>query len=227
MLNEDELTEIFAFLRRLHAGDIEARLAETFRPSMKMDGVPPEFLDMMADLQATLLVETDRGCAIVAAAYLDAALKDLLAAVLLVGDEAKGLLAFSGGLGTYSARCAAAHCLGHLTMRDYNDLSDIGRVRNHFAHHPTAKWTDAKVAKACASLRNVAPHLAAGEARERYTAAASYLIGKVRGRMERVQRPRVPDGDGLPASWDQDTFDRISGATMARIQAAGGGKDDE
>lgn len=83
----------------------------------------------------TLWNETDRGCALMAAAYLDEELKSLLQAKLV--DDRKSVtkvFAFNGPLGSFSARIDMVFLLGLLPKSAKSDLHRLRSIRNQFAH---------------------------------------------------------------------------------------------
>ncbi|MEO6808839.1 MAG: transcriptional regulator, partial [Isosphaeraceae bacterium] len=84
--------------------------------------------------------ESERGAALIAAAFLDDALLELLRAVLvdepeivtrLVGDETGSN---NAPLSTFATRINLCYCLGLLDPDTQHDLKLIGRIRNKFAH---------------------------------------------------------------------------------------------
>jgi mannitol operon repressor len=82
--------------------------------------------------------ETDRACAILGPAYLDARLGELIQA-FLVDDPApvQDLLSPDrpyAPLGSFAARVLAAYCLGLIDPIQHRDLQAIRRIRNLFAH---------------------------------------------------------------------------------------------
>ncbi len=87
------------------------------------------------ELQQTLSGESDRGCTLMAAAFLDSALGILLRAILLnrpqILDE---LLQGTGPLATFSSRIEIAYVLGLIGPEVRRDLHMIRRIRNEFAH---------------------------------------------------------------------------------------------
>lgn len=79
--------------------------------------------------------ETDRGGAVVAAAFLDYSLAAMFRAYLV--DEKSAidrLLRPSGPLGTFAARTDLAYCLGLIGTEMRGDLDVIRNIRNEFAH---------------------------------------------------------------------------------------------
>jgi DNA-binding MltR family transcriptional regulator len=111
-------------------------------------------LDDVIAVRASLSEETDRGCAMMAAAYLDDQLK-LLLRQIMVEDEAviDELLRASGPLAAFSARINLCFALGLLPPMARRDLHLIRKIRNDFGH--TAKpqtFEDAAISARCKEL---------------------------------------------------------------------------
>lgn len=105
----------------------------------------------MEDLQK----ETDRGVALVGAAFLDDVLAALLRAAMV--DDSKitnKLLEYPGPVSTSAARADLAYCMGLLGPDMYADLKVIREVRNRFGHsHVPASFEDAEIARLCGQLK--------------------------------------------------------------------------
>lgn len=79
--------------------------------------------------------ETDRGCALMAAAYLDYELEELLHKYLLDDPKAtSNMLKNNGPLSTFSSKIEIAYLLGLIGKNTRKDLNLIRKVRNEFAH---------------------------------------------------------------------------------------------
>jgi hypothetical protein len=81
-----------------------------------------------------LLRESDRAAAVLAPAYLDALLEDLLRSFFIEGDSADQLLGLDRPIGTFSSRIDLAHAVGFVTDDTRHDLHLIRKIRNDFAH---------------------------------------------------------------------------------------------
>lgn len=79
--------------------------------------------------------ESDRGAVLVAAAYIDEALEDLILSYF-VNDRrvAERLLTYPGPCSTLASRCDLAYCLGIFGKDVYTDIRTITKIRNNFAH---------------------------------------------------------------------------------------------
>lgn len=80
-----------------------------------------------------LWAESDRACAVLGAAMLDALLEDLFRKRLT--KHADELLSHQGALSTFSGRIMLARALEWISAEVQADLDAIRRVRNDFAHH--------------------------------------------------------------------------------------------
>ena len=83
----------------------------------------------------SLTPETDRGCALMAAAFLDERIMDLIKANL-VSDARLAQKAFdaSGPLGSFSSRIDMAYLMGLIPKNALRDLHLLRKIRNDFAH---------------------------------------------------------------------------------------------
>jgi len=104
-------------------------------------------------LYETFREETDRGAAIVGAAYLEARLAELLAAFLTKeATQAKGDLKWP--LESYRKRVILAHWMGLISDDERHDLEGIGAIRNRFAHKGHAlSFSDPYIVAECGNLR--------------------------------------------------------------------------
>lgn len=108
--------------------------------------------------------ETDRACAILGAAYLDAALESLFRRCLIsLKDE---LLEFPGPLSSFSSRICVAYSLSWIDTALYDDLNVIRGIRNDFAHSfdHELSFNDQSVADRCRNLKSATANLAGFEA---------------------------------------------------------------
>ena len=94
--------------------------------------------DEVMELRTALSEETDRGCALHGASYLENELGLMLSSYFV--DDARihsELLEGTGGLATFSARIAVAFALGLIPPAVRRDLDLIRKIRNDFGHNPT------------------------------------------------------------------------------------------
>ncbi len=84
--------------------------------------------------------QSDRGAAIVGAAWLD---EELIAAIKtkFIEDEkpTKNLFNGTGPLSSFSSKIELAYLLGIVNKNHYSDLHKIRKIRNEFAHEITSK----------------------------------------------------------------------------------------
>ena len=108
----------------------------------------------MTAFRATLDEETDRGCALMAAAFLDTELSSLLKRRFV--DDPRpvaDLLRSSGPLGTFSSRIDLAYLLGLIGARVKRDLHLIRKIRNDFAHvHEPLSFESTNIRNRCSEL---------------------------------------------------------------------------
>ena len=103
--------------------------------------------------------ESDRGAALVGAAWLDEKLMQTLHAFMLKDKTTDELIV--GGmspLGAFSARAKAAFALGLISKHEFHEIDIVRKVRNEFAHrtHGTT-FKDEKIQAFCGNLESNTP----------------------------------------------------------------------
>jgi len=121
--------------------------------------------------------ESDRGCALFAAAYLDKALSDLLYLSLVADKQIdKDLFEGNAPLSSFSSRIKLAFYLGKISKECRKDLDTIRGIRNQFAHHAQIiSVDDQSIADRCRNLQ-FSYHDRAHRPRGHFTAAASRIL---------------------------------------------------
>lgn len=99
--------------------------------------------------------ETPRAAVILACAFLDAQLRELLSKFLIKDKkEVKKLIGSNGPLSTFYSRISAAYCLGLISQMEYEDLNDIREIRNKFAHKMHGySFDEPEIVSSCKKLR--------------------------------------------------------------------------
>ena len=113
-----------------------------------------EHFDLDA-FSARLGSESDRACAVLGAALLDAKLEDLFRERFLAYQDE--LLGNSGPLGSFSSRIRLACALAWISEDARHDLDVIRDIRNTFAHSfdHELSFIDQSVAARCSNLRSL------------------------------------------------------------------------
>lgn len=104
--------------------------------------------------------ETDRACAVLGAAFLDAILEGLFRSRLRGKTDA--LLSVNGPLGSFSSRTDLTYALAWIDEDTYADLKLIGRIRNKFAHvfDSDLDFETEEIVNRCNELRSAKAFLA-------------------------------------------------------------------
>lgn len=104
----------------------------------------------------TLSPESDRGCALMAAAFLDDRLKLLIEGSLI--DEPKlkkDFLGFNGPAGTFSSRIDYAYLTSLIPKSVHSDLHLIRKIRNEFGHRmEPIDFTTSEISQRCEAFQN-------------------------------------------------------------------------
>ncbi len=109
--------------------------------------------------RSSLDVETDRGVALVCAAYLEEELEKLLRKSFVnVSKVVDTLFEPSGPLGTFSSKIDLAFAIGSIQAEPHRALRRIRKIRNEFAHqHKARSFTDVKISDRCRELIDLNP----------------------------------------------------------------------
>lgn len=101
-------------------------------------GVRPR-AEAVLQLKSEIAKESDRGCALLSAAYLENELRQLLADsfVAMSKTDADKIFEFNGPLGTFSARIRIAFAGAIISVGSKNALHLVRRIRNDFTHLET------------------------------------------------------------------------------------------
>jgi hypothetical protein len=104
-----------------------------------------------------LAKESDRGCALVAAGYLEDQLKKVLQARMVKHTgPAEEIFEGHEALSTFSARIKLAYLLGIVSHEVFLDLNRIREIRNAFGHNlEIDSFLHTSVAQACTLFENV------------------------------------------------------------------------
>ncbi len=92
--------------------------------------------DMLYKIKEELSKESDRGCALVASAYLENELTELLSCFFVELDRKreKAVWDFTGPVGTFSSKIKLAFALGLISDELEKSLDNVRDIRNKFAH---------------------------------------------------------------------------------------------
>jgi DNA-binding MltR family transcriptional regulator len=179
-----------------------------------------------------LVRESDRGCALFAAAYLDKALRDLLKSCLVKHRKLdEEIFGSQSPLGSFSSRIKLAYYLGKIAPSERKDLDGIRLIRNDFAHHAELlSFEDQSIRDRCGNLTHNWRETETS-ARTKFNAAVSALmIRLITERItttpaEEAQEQPMPEhikemGRALRAKLDQvDESDADEGASTSLQRA--------
>lgn len=152
--------------------------------------IPP--LQDVKEFRKSLDRETDRGCAVMSAAYLDVALENLLKASFVQADRViKETFNGTGPLATFSSRINLSFLLGLIDEQIFRDLNIIRKIRNDFAHEPTTLLFSSEsvfsrcIALECYGQSNI-------EGRKKFTSVILGLLGLIHKATDLSNRPATP-----------------------------------
>ena len=165
--------------------------------------------------------ESDRGCALFAAAYLDAALENLFRSSVLEGKKIdEELFEGSSPLATFSGRIKLAYYLGLISAEFRADLETVRKIRNDFAHDATLlSFETQSIADRCRNL-GFSYQEPTARPRAHFTAAASGLVATIHGLTIKAKRP-TPKSDDRPSDKEKATARKRAEAALQEAVQAG------
>jgi DNA-binding MltR family transcriptional regulator len=100
--------------------------------------------------------ESDRGKVLIAVAFVDESLKQILEEFLATGKTANKMLKVDGMLGSYQSRIDMSYVLGLIDVKEKEVLEVFGKARNDLAHRwEEIDWSDKKLLAKLKELPNI------------------------------------------------------------------------
>jgi DNA-binding MltR family transcriptional regulator len=176
-----------------------------------------EQFDTDFDFRRTLSPETDRGCALMAAAYLDERLDELLRA-FFIDDKAisESILGRDKPLSTFSSRIDLAYLLGLISPKERTALHIIRKIRNEFGHvaSPLSFDEPKNIAPKCRNLENFVGHKEKSH-RSMFTTAVMVLLGCITGEHSHTEHRKIrADMSLMPKPVDESVKTLLVDAMM-------------
>lgn len=158
-----------------------------------------------------LFDESDRGCALFAAAYLDGALAAMLQACVVKSAKMREeLFKTNAPLASFSSRIKMAYYLGKLSPLERKDFETIRSIRNDFAHHPEFIDFEAQSVKdRCSNLAHVW-HEPAARPRAKFTAAVTALLAMVHAETFKAKAPEQKKDDPISEEKKKEIRDQAN-----------------
>ncbi|RAT95702.1 MltR family transcriptional regulator [Brevibacillus sp. Leaf182] len=185
----------------------------------------PEILSKMAsstsdalDFRRTLTDETDRGCALMAGAFLDDQIKYLLKD-FLVDDKRSfdNLFSGTGGLSSFSSRIEMAYLLGLISPSIKRDLNLIRKIRNKFAHSAQKISFDTSgISDRCNDLSFTPEHDQKQSTRVKFIRVAFIIAGQINGTRIMLKR-RSMATDNFYSSKTEEHIKSVEGIIEQKL----------
>jgi DNA-binding MltR family transcriptional regulator len=137
--------------------------------------------------------EPDRAAAIIAASFAECFVEKLLRRFMRKLSTTNDLFDGHGPLATFAAMSDVAYAFGILDKSVHKDLTQIRKVRNHFAHHPEVTNFDRSPVNDFCKQLSTAGH--AESSRDAFLFAIGMAVGEMhniilaRDQFERESKP--------------------------------------
>lgn len=132
----------------------------------------------MIEFRLSLNKETDRGVALVCAAYIETELESLLRKTFIDDPRIVGkLFEYPGALGSFSSKIELVFVMGLVEEDIYKSLRSIKKIRNTFAHsHRERRFRDQDIADQCKNLMQVTISTAENNPRKLFVASCMSIL---------------------------------------------------
>lgn len=152
--------------KKLNTEEIFKHFAQTFPIDKLSKEEKKESLEYIA-FRYEIENESDRGCALLAASYLEHLLEKVLKKKLIGTKKKKEeLFDYTGPLGTFSSRIKLSYSIGLIPESESFDLHIIRSIRNKFGHSVlTSSFEDESIKKECDKLKTVRNNVISSRAR--------------------------------------------------------------
>ena len=163
---------------------------------------PLASLEHVLKFRRALTLESERGCALLAGAYLDCELEKLLIAKLVSNHKVTAdFFRPDGPLGSFSARIDLAYLLGLIGKAARNDLHMIRKIRNEFGHSASSiTFDDQPISSRLKQARHINVD---GDARKRhrFTNTVMGVLGVIHASYLRCRKTKAKGDDYLDSEF--------------------------
>ena len=188
----------------------------------RKSSVVPIIRDEVLEFRSSLKTETDRGVALVCAAYLETELETLLRRSFVNAPKVvEHLFEPSGPIGTLSSETDLALAIGKIDFDAHRGLHLIRKIRNEFAHdHQVRSFTDNDIAARCRELIGLNPYPEA-DSRDLFIRASMSILAILHAQSKKTKRRRMKSGVGALVESSRPIFLKVREATEKIVAALG------
>lgn len=173
---------------RVNSNIICLRVDSMELPFQFPEGFPDHFREV-CEFRFSLNAETDRGCALMVASFLDYKIEQLLTARFVNDPKSTAEhLSQSGPLGTFSSRIDAAYLLGIIGENVRRDIHLIRKIRNEFGHsHKPLLFTDERIRDRCRELFHFHAIETTDDPRKKFVKTTMSILAVLNTDLHRIQ----------------------------------------
>ncbi|WP_098743521.1 MltR family transcriptional regulator [Paenibacillus sp. EZ-K15] len=175
----------------------------------------------------SLTPESDRGCALLAVAFLDNLIQKLLQKYFIDNKQVvDNIFTGTGALSSFSSRIELAYLLGLISPDTRRDLNLLRKIRNEFAHSmEILSFQDQRIEARCKELKN---NIQTDEqdARSMFVTTVFRIAGIIFGETLLINKKNQKENEGVDKSAQMMT--EILSMTLDRVnQIENSEKEDE
>ncbi|MFN8466337.1 MAG: hypothetical protein U0X20_12340 [Caldilineaceae bacterium] len=154
--------------------------------------LPIGSLEGIHEYRRQLTLETDRGCALAAAAFLDSELETLLRRYLVDDSSVvQRLFDGNGSFSTFSTKIDSAYSLGLLTKHSMLGIHLVRKIRNEFAHKLSqTEFVSGRVKDWCRLLEPYSLLGTVGNERRLFESSTMFFLAELRSTASKISGHR-------------------------------------
>lgn len=163
-----------------------------------------EKIEEFQDFRTSLMSETDRGSVLMAAAFIEDKLLQMLQDFMVENESIqKKIFEGNGVLATFSSKIQVAYLLGLIPKNIFDDLNILRRLRNDFAHNakPISFKTD-YIKDRCEALQVVSKTALRVDTKAYFLRAMTTILTYIHLKIDSFERC-VEENDYFPTELDK------------------------
>lgn len=184
-------------------------LIDTLIPFEKLPKGLKEMTTNFFFFRKELLKESDRGCALLAASYIDSVLEVVLRNILCGSKKhLDSLFSPNGPLGSFSSRILVLYSIGFLSKNQLHDIQAIRKIRNEFGHSPKIiSFADGKIKSLCDTLKLIGKH--SNTPKEKFITCVGFITGTLEGYILSGEQNKFKEREEVDIQKTQEGTQRI------------------
>ena len=151
-------------------------------------------IEEFKNFRHSLFEESDRGCALMAAAFIEEKIGELLRAFCIENKKSyERLFENNGALATFSSKIDLAFLLGLIPKNIFDDLQLLRKIRNDFAHNASLiTFESTPIKERCFTFSVLVKTMLRKHPRTYFIRAMTVILTYIDGQSESIKKCQTP-----------------------------------